>query len=515
MTNTDLSRMVYSVLKQAGTEHLVVCAGARNAPLVLNLENMPEFKIFQFFEERSAAFFALGLMRASRKPVAVLTTSGTAAAELLPAVIEAHYQGLPLILVTADRPKAYRGTGSPQTIQQPGLFSTYVETVYDLDVHSDNMTFKWSLKKPMHLNVAFDEPLIDLAGPAEILPRLEVVSTPLSKVKMKNACKAPLVILGDFPQSYQQQVLEFLHRVKAPVYAESLSQMKNISQLQPLLIRSSELCRKLFQMNLCDSVIRIGSVPTLRFWRDLEKKFSKIPVFNFSDLEFSGLARNSESSGLEALQAAVVEFQSEKLQQIKKLDEALQAEKQKLLTKYPLSEQNFTKQIAEVVSNSPIYLGNSLPIRNWDEFADCRSVEVYANRGANGIDGQISTYLGWSEMAAKSFCYVGDLTALYDLAALGLSPQLNGNKRNIVVLNNFGGQIFKRVFNNEKFVNSHSTRFFHWAKMWNWNYIQITTIEALIQLEKPEAQLNVIEVLPDAKQTALFWDEWDLLCKRP
>ncbi len=515
MTNTDLSRMVYSVLKQAGTEHLVVCAGARNAPLVLNLENLPEFKIFQFFEERSAAFFALGLMRASGKPVAVLTTSGTAAAELLPAVIEAHYQGLPMILVTADRPKAYRGTGSPQTIQQPGLYSTYVETVYDLDVHSGNCTFKWSLKKPLHLNVAFDEPLIDLPSPVEILPKLDIVSAPPSKLKMKNVCKAPLIILGDFPQSYQQPVLEFLLRVRAPVYAESLSQMKNIPQLQSLLIQSSELSRKLFQMNLCDSVIRIGSVPTLRFWRDLEKEFCEIPVFNFSALEFSGLARNSEMLGLEALQTALIEFQSDKLQQIKKLDENLQAEKQKLLAKYPLSEQNFTKQIAEVVSDSPVYLGNSLPIRNWDEFADSRSVEVYANRGANGIDGQISTYLGWSEKAAKSFCYVGDLTALYDLAALGLSPQLNGNKRNIVVLNNFGGQIFKRVFKNKKFVNSHSTQFFHWAKMWNWNYIQITTIEGLNQLENPGAQLNVIEVLPEAEQTDLFWNEWDMLCKRP
>lgn len=514
MTNTDLSRMVFSILKQAGTEHLIVCAGARNAPLVLNLENESEFKIFQFFEERSAAFFALGLMRATGKPVAVLTTSGTAAAELLPAVIEAHYQGLPMILVTADRPKAYRGTGSPQTIQQPGLFSTYVETVYDLDVQLDNCTFIWSLKRPLHLNIAFDEPLIDLPGPVEILPKLEVISAPHSVLRMKSACKSPLIILGDFPQIYQQQVLEFLLKAKAPVYAESLSQMKNNPQLQSLLIQSSEFSRKLFQMNLCDSVIRIGGVPTLRFWRDLEKEFCQIPVFNFSDLEFTGLARNSELSGLEALQTAVIEFQSDKMQQIKKLDETLQADKLKLLAKYPLSEQNFTKQIAGVVAESPIYLGNSLPIRNWDEFAVCRSVEVYANRGANGIDGQLSTYLGWSEKAAKSFCYVGDLTALYDLAALGLSPQLNDNKRNIVVLNNFGGQIFKRVFKNEKFVNSHSTRFFHWAKMWNWNYIHIMTIEELNQLENPGAHLNVIEVLPDAEQTGLFWNEWDVLCKK-
>ena len=248
MTNTDLSRLVYSVLKQAGTECLVVCAGARNAPLVLNLETEPGFKIFQFFEERSASFFALGLSRAKGKPVAILTTSGTAAAELLPAVIEAHYQGLPLILVTADRPKTYRGSGSPQTIEQPGLFSSYVERVYDLDVQSGNCAFKWSLKKPLHLNVAFDEPLIDNAGLTEILPKLELTTAPVSHFFKTYAGESPLIILGDYSQNYQQQVLDFILRSKAPVYAESLSQMKCYPQLKPFLLRSSELVKKLFRV---------------------------------------------------------------------------------------------------------------------------------------------------------------------------------------------------------------------------------------------------------------------------
>ena len=240
-----------------------------------------------------------------------------------------------------------------------------------------------------------------------------------------------------------------------------------------------------------------------------------LPVLNFSELEFTGLARNSEISNLPGLVSVKVEFKTDKMQQIRKIDDAFEIEKQTLLAKYPLGEQNFTKKIAEVVHTDAVYLGNSLPIRNWDEFSDGQSLEVYANRGANGIDGQLSTYLGWSEKAARSFCYVGDLTALYDLASLGLGPQLNSHQRNILVLNNFGGQIFKRVFNNEKFVNSHSTRFLHWARMWNWNYLQITKIEELQQLKKSIEKLNVIEVLPDAEQTELFWNDWDALCRKP
>lgn len=513
MTNFDLALVVFSVLKQAGAENLIVCAGARNAPMVLALEAESSFKIYNFFEERCAAFFALGLVKATGKPVAILTTSGTAVAELLPAVIEAKYQGLPLILVTADRPKKYRGTGAPQTIEQVGLFSSYVESVYDLDVNAEKFDLKWSLKKPLHLNVSFDEPLIDQRSATPVFAKLEITSASVETGKQLKEFSCPLIILGEIPHIHKNHIADFISNSKAPVYAESLSQIRNFPNIRNQLIHSSELVKKIFKLKLCDSVIRIGGVPTLRFWRDLENEFEKIPVYNFTDLPFTGLSRFSNMAEISALKV-FSEFQYEKLNQIMRMNEKLETEKEKLFEKYPLSEQSFTKKISEIVSTDSVYLGNSLPIRNWDQFANCKSTHIYANRGANGIDGQISTYLGWSEREIKSYCYVGDLTALYDLAALGLAPQLNKNQRNIIVLNNFGGQIFSRVFKNNDFINSHSTQFFHWAKMWNWNYIQISNSENLNLIGSSESQFNVIEVLPNAEQTQNFWDEWDLLCQQ-
>ena len=514
MTNFDLSLTVFAFLKQTGVETLVVCAGARNAPFVMALHANPNFKVFNYFEERSAAFFAVGLIKAFNKPVAVLTTSGTAVAELLPAAIEATYQALPLILITADRPKNYRGTGSPQTIEQVGLFSNYVESVYDLDVKTEYFNFKWSQKKPLHLNVSFDEPLIDKQSANALKIKFEKL--PILRIQKKYIWEfnRPLIILGEIPLEHISQVIQYLVKTKAPVYAESLSHLKNQPEIADYIIFSSEqLVKQVLKLKLCDSVVRIGSVPTLRFWRDLEHEFINIPVVNFTDLPFTGLARDSDLQEIIKLRATL-EFPGDKLKQIKLLDKKLQSKKENLLKKFPLSEQSLTNQLSTIVKKDSLYLGNSLPIRNWDQFAQCASISIYANRGANGIDGQISTYLGWSENEKKSYCYVGDLTALYDLASLGLSSQLNQNQRNIIVLNNFGGQIFSRVFKSKDFVNAHKTQFQHWAQMWNWNYLEVSSEVGLQNLNSLETQFNIIEVLPNAEQTELFWCEWDESCCR-
>lgn len=513
MTNFDLSLHVFEFFKQSDIEEIVVCAGARNAPIVLALKSQ-NFKVYSFFEERSAAFFAMGKIKSTKKPVAIITTSGTAVAELLPATIESFYQGLPLVLVTADRPKKYRGTGSPQSIEQIGIFSSYVENIFDLDVQTQIFDFEWSQKKPIHLNVSFDEPLIDKPNQNQAHVSLKIPKLNSHAKKINYSFKSPLIIVGEINENNIALVVDFITKTKAPVYAESLSHLKNINEVQPYLLQSSDtLIKKLFLKGHCDAVIRIGGVPTLRFWRDLEQEFHNVAVLSFSDLPFTGLARVSEMTELTQLKI-MTEFSSDKLDQIKKMDALLESEKEKLLNKYPLSEPSLTAQLSRVINKAPIYLGNSLPIRNWDQFANCTSEQIAANRGANGIDGQISTYLGWSEKFRKSFCYIGDLTAMYDLASLGLKSQLNKSQRNIIVCNNFGGQIFNRVFKNNDFINSHNVNFNHWAQMWGWDYLQVKKIDDLEAFKILKTDFNIIELLPDSEQTRLFCNEWDEACQK-
>jgi 2-succinyl-5-enolpyruvyl-6-hydroxy-3-cyclohexene-1-carboxylate synthase len=150
MTNLERARRLVDELRGAGVADFCVCAGSRNSPLLAVLGARRE-GLFSFVDERSAAFFALGRAKRDRRPVAVVTTSGTAVAELLPAAVEAFYSAVPLLLVTADRPARFRGTGAPQCIDQLGIFGVYAET----DLAS------WTRKKPLHMNIEFDEPLID------------------------------------------------------------------------------------------------------------------------------------------------------------------------------------------------------------------------------------------------------------------------------------------------------------------------------------------------------------------
>jgi 2-succinyl-5-enolpyruvyl-6-hydroxy-3-cyclohexene-1-carboxylate synthase len=147
MTNLGIAREILERVRAAGVTDFCVCGGSRNAPLLAVVSG----NVYTFVDERSAAFFALGRIKRDDRPVAVITTSGTAAAELLPATIEAYYSGAPLVLITADRPARFRGTAAPQSIEQVGLFGVYAATDFD----------RWNRRTPLHINVEFDEPLID------------------------------------------------------------------------------------------------------------------------------------------------------------------------------------------------------------------------------------------------------------------------------------------------------------------------------------------------------------------
>jgi 2-succinyl-5-enolpyruvyl-6-hydroxy-3-cyclohexene-1-carboxylate synthase len=145
MTNLEIARSIIDDVRALGVADFCVCSGSRNAPLIAVID-----RAYSFVDERSAAFFAVGRARRDDRPVAVITTSGTAAAELLPAAIEAYYSGTPIVLITADRPARYRGTGAPQSIEQESLFGVYAARSIET----------WNGRMPLHINVEFDEPLL-------------------------------------------------------------------------------------------------------------------------------------------------------------------------------------------------------------------------------------------------------------------------------------------------------------------------------------------------------------------
>ncbi|MFN7824505.1 MAG: 2-succinyl-5-enolpyruvyl-6-hydroxy-3-cyclohexene-1-carboxylic-acid synthase [Pseudobdellovibrionaceae bacterium] len=513
MKSLELAHFVLQNLVNQGVREFCLCAGARNSPLVLTLEKSKELKLFHFFDERSASFFALGRISRTHQPVAVVTTSGTAVSEMLSACVEANYSSLPLVLLTADRPRSYRKTGAPQTIEQVGIFGTYTDTCLDIEATDEPLDFSlWSRQRPLHVNVCFDEPLYGgvpqeigmVAFEAKFQPSIEAPST-------QRTLKNPLVIAGPLAPDWVGPVTEFLVQLDAPIYAETLSQLRGESRLQHLLLKGGEKSvEKAFQLGKAQSILRIGGVPTLRFWRELEGKYSQIPVAAVAANDYRGLSRASlHLIGHQSLRRFKSEKSAGVLDEMRASDQELRSKIQSLIEKYPLAEPSWMFHLNQKVQNQNLYLGNSLPIREWDLVPSVMTkyASVFGHRGANGIDGQISSFFGFSDSSQENWCVIGDLTALYDLNALWISGQLESAKHRLVVINNGGGMIFKNIQKSEIFLNRHQLQFQKWAEMFSWSYLKIEKPEHLKSL--PDSV--ILEVQPDEKQSELWWSDYQKL----
>lgn len=505
---------------------VVVCAGARNAPLVVALNSQTHMKVWSLFEERSAGFFALGRIKATGCPVAVVTTSGTAAAELMPAAIEGHYAGMPLLLVTADRPPGYRGTGAPQAIEQVGLFGSYVEA--GLDLWNEPATHSWGGRRPLHLNICLEEPgrgelqeienlfakWDGIEAPAAVQPmhtkdHAADQSVQRAKADFVARSKSPAVVVSGLAKPERELVKSWLRQVQAPVFFETPSGLSSDQEMSAFSIGGGE--RSLehgLSRGWVDGIIRIGGVPTLRLWRDLESKHKSVPVISFSARGFTGLSR-ADSHCLEL--AELKHFQPPS----KPADPAwtsLQAAAgdrlQSLLLQYPTSEHGMLFALAKQMNaHANVYVGNSLPIREWDLVAPLVSNNwnVEANRGANGIDGQLSTFFGFADPDKENWSIVGDLTAMYDLSAPFILRQRPVANCNIVVINNRGGQIFSRMYSRIELENRHDVEFPHWAAMWGLDYERWAAVPANAKTGRP----RVIELAPADEATAAFLQAWE------
>ncbi|MBA3958050.1 MAG: 2-succinyl-5-enolpyruvyl-6-hydroxy-3-cyclohexene-1-carboxylic-acid synthase [Parachlamydiaceae bacterium] len=521
--NEQLARQVIEEAVKSGVTEFCVCPGNRNAPLYSALMNEPSLKKYFWYEERSAAFFALGRARALRKPVAVVTTSGTAAGELLPATMEAHHTGDPLLLITADRPRRFRGSGAPQTCDQVGLYGAYSGFQQDV-AHGDICSLDaWSRLQPAHLNVCFEEPFP--AGKAVLQPSqstLMAVNSVAERVRppiphqafaamdqFLDGVDTPLVVVSALKSEARSAVLKFLLQLNAPVFFEGVSGLREEPTLQHLRVRRTDglwACAEKAGYPI-DGILRIGGVPTFRLWRDVEEREGKIAVCSISDVPFSGI------SWADVLHVPVEQFFSQYAIpgsfQSAAAERWLESEKRfgeqlhELFSEEPCAEPSLIHHLSrQMPIGAQVYVGNSLPIREWDLAASDqkRGFEVTASRGLNGIDGQMSTFFGLSAPHRANWGIFGDLTTLYDLAGPWILPQLHGVHVNVVVVNNGGGQIFAKFRPDREFLNAHELQFAPIAEMWKMHYERWDKVPEGIVGEGN----RLIEIVPDARATVRF-----------
>jgi 2-succinyl-5-enolpyruvyl-6-hydroxy-3-cyclohexene-1-carboxylate synthase len=417
--------------------------------------------------------------------------------------------------VTADRPARFRGTGAPQAIRQPGIFGPYAFAGALAD---------WDRRGPCHWNLELEEGL-DF-GPERFNPdalgvfqpardRLDVAA--LARWLRADWQRGAIVLLGGLEPAEREEVFHFCHALGAPVVAEAASGLREA--LVGLHLPDAD---RLLAHHRPGKVLRLGEVPSGRFWRELED-LADVEVWSVCRSGLPGLARESQvlRGSLDRVLPALGEVA--KIGDVLDLlalrsREAMRVEE--LLETWPDSEAALVRQMSHYAAlGSGVYLGNSMPIREWNLFAQWRLpvASVRANRGANGIDGQLSTWLGWSADAEDAWALVGDLTALYDLAAGGLLPQVAAKGRRLVVINNQGAAIFSRLPRlgamSERaaawMLNRQHADLSGFATLWGLRHLRIRTADDFDLLPEDAPEPMLLEIIPDAGQSAAFWRAWD------
>jgi 2-succinyl-5-enolpyruvyl-6-hydroxy-3-cyclohexene-1-carboxylate synthase len=548
-------------LLDADIRHIVISPGSRNTSLILAAVDNKEIKAISIIDERGAGFFALGLARSINKPVALMCTSGTATAEYYPAIIEAFQQRVPLIVCTADRPEYLVDTGANQTIRQTNIYKNHIRFFADFGLPSPTAKAIQAYRKnivkglytaifddrgPVHFNFPFEKPFEPHSVTDDIslnaftslsdgklqFPEGKSIheghapAATLRKIeKILSASKNSLFLVGpgDFDEDFYSNVNELARRYHAVIFGDAASGIRftkrtlsNVVANYDTFLRKENLPDEL----LPDVIIIFGRTMTSVLVEKLltTSKDFRIVIntygdrFDPTDQNRLILNRKSTSFLLDMMALPVKKkaaVKSNLLAYMKKADAAIEARKQKSLSRRgKVQEAELVNIIIDALpDNSTLMLGNSLPIRDYDNFASSVTKKIFVkqNRGASGIDGITATAFGLAfENKEHTFLVTGDVSFYYDINSL-----LIGKKHKIpltvFVMNNNGGRIFDMLpvaqygeAYKEFFVTSPDIDFKHLVQGFKGNFYSVKTKEALTaSLRKclKSKTFNVIEIV--------------------
>lgn len=329
-------------------------------------------------------------------------------------------------------------------------------------------------------------------------------------------CQRPLVVVSTLPKKDREAVVKFLKELGVPVYLEAISGIRENTALEELKI---SYIYRLWEISLnagypIDAVLRIGGVPTFRPWRDLEDENKKIPVLSVSHLPFTGLSSGSvihvNLSDFFNGFCSHIPHHFPRGKEWVEQDKYFQKLLEEVIEEEPLAEPSIIRHLGETIAESSlVYLGNSLPIREWDLAAPYhnRALDIFASRGQNGIDGQVSTFYGMATPGRENWGIFGDLTMLYDFPASWVLSQMQETKIHVVVINNSGGKIFKGMFPYQEIQNCHNLNFEHFAKHWGLEYHR----SSRLPIERSLSQAAFYELIPSEDATQRFWKRYQAI----
>jgi 2-succinyl-5-enolpyruvyl-6-hydroxy-3-cyclohexene-1-carboxylate synthase len=490
-TNTLWASVLAETLSRLGLQTAIICPGSRSAPLAVAFAQHPAIEAIAILDERSAAFFALGVARRSGLPVVVVCTSGTAGANFYPAVIEAHESRVPLLMLTADRPPELRDCRAGQAINQVNLYGIYPNWYAELALPETGLLAylrqtavqAWDRSQfpqpgPVHLNIPLREPLAPTPDPAletiaqgfnethffqMVRPRIvknDRVSLDLDDLPLQTwlNCDRGLIIAGPAipacAATYCQAIAHLSQTLGWPVLAEGLSPLRNYADLNPNLISTYDI---LLRNRNCaaqlqpEQVIRIGELPTsktLRLWLQslpiphwiIEPSEQNVDPLHCSSVHLrisvESIAHQIATSSRPP-SPYLKSWRTLNIRICQEIDETFQRTQ-------PMRESKAAWVLSQTLPpQTPLFIANSMPVRDVELFWQPGSsrIQTYFNRGANGIDGTLSSALGMSHRQQSSVLLTGDLSLLHDTNGFLIHPYWQGHLT-IVLIDNAGGGIF-------------------------------------------------------------------------
>jgi 2-succinyl-5-enolpyruvyl-6-hydroxy-3-cyclohexene-1-carboxylate synthase len=545
-------------LSKNGVTDIVISPGSRSTPLAMTIAEHPDIKEWIVIDERSAAFFAMGIAKKTGRAVALVCTSGTAAANYFPAIVEANYSRVPLIVLTADRPHELRDIGAPQAIEQLKLYGDYVKWFQEMALPeaSENMLSYVRNKSaravfmanegnpgPVQLNFPFRDPLVpdfsieNLWSNQSSDPRNHTVegkkqlsTNQITSIveKLKGKGRGLIVCGPQTDQKLAQAVTQVAEAWGLPILADPLSQLRAGEHAKDLIVETYDAIfrdEKLRNKLRPDYIIRFGAMPVSKpylFYVNENKHIPQLVVENYTGFR-EPTGNNTEFIFSDAVlfckSLLTIEYTPE---QDKEWLEGWQSmnriAKKHLLAEdgAEITEGEAVRALVDVIpESSSIYVGNSMAVRDLDTFffTTPKHLSILANRGANGIDGMVSSGLGAAITGAPVTLVVGDLSFYHDLNALLIAKQYKLNIT-ILLINNNGGGIFSFLPQSQEkkhfevlFGTPVDIEFKHAVQMYGGMYASAGTEEELKAVLYDSYQhkgLSVVEVKTD-RETNTSW----------
>ncbi|GAA4045691.1 2-succinyl-5-enolpyruvyl-6-hydroxy-3-cyclohexene-1-carboxylic-acid synthase [Flavobacterium chungnamense] len=503
-----LAQSIIEILRAKGITTIIISPGSRNAPLTIGFASHPDFTCYSIADERSAAFFAVGMAQQIKKPVAVVCTSGSALLNYYPAFAEAFYSQIPFVVISADRPQSKIDIGDGQTIRQENVFANHslfnanlTENASDENdfLINEAINTAFAKKGPVHINAPFEEPLYETVSELTVEPKVISATTkefiydePISEyANIWNTSKKKLVLVGvNEPNAVEQKFLDKLANDPSVVVmietTSNLHHPKFINTIDSIITPFTHEDFLDFQPEI---LVTFGGMIVSKRIKAFLRKYKPNHHWHIDDLRaydtFDCLTKHFEVQpnlffqSFFMLTETVESNYNQYAQDIKALRQKRSLE---YLAKIPFTDfKVFEKVIPALPKNSQLQISNSSPIRYAQLFDIEKSIEVFSNRGTSGIDGSTSTAIGAAVASKKPNVFIaGDIGFLYDSNALWNNYIPKNFK--IILINNGGGGIFRilpghdetPVFNTF-FETSHCLTAEHLCKMYGLNYLTAST----------------------------------------